>query len=124
MQSRQSRICNSELNYRNNNILALPDIRIKKSGGFCDLEYAHNMKGLRVLFRWLMRTAKNNESSLKTVDISSIAMYQEIHRGITIIFSKISINASNYIKNLLGRNDLIAFFRATGNRIMLYSKST
>ena len=33
-------------------------------------------------------------------------------------------NASNYIKNLLVRNDLNRYFRASVNHIMLYSKST
>ncbi len=120
----QSRICNSELNYRNKRVLELNDIRIKKTDSICDVEYAYKINGLHSLFDWLMRKSKYNQSASKTVDISSIDIYQEIHKDITIIFCKMSINASNYIKNLIGRKDLVSYFRAKGNSLMLFSKST
>ena len=123
-----TKICNSNFNYRNKSVIKLYDVKFKKDESWCNLEYKYQSTPLRKLFDWLMRTNShsNNQSSIdvKTVDVSSIAMYQEIHKGITIIFIKMSYNANNYIKNLLVRNDLRGFFRATGNQIMLYSKST
>ena len=135
-----SRICNLELNYGNgngnvnNSILTLRDVRLKKDYSWCNLEYIYKSTRLRKLFNWLMRTDRYSQTYLAAVNISSIAIYQEIHHEITIIFIKMSFNkmpfnkmpynASNYIKNLLVRNDLNGFFRAARSRIMLYSKTT
>lgn len=124
-----SKICNSELNYRNKSVLTLRDIRIKKDDFWCDVLYANQNNPISILFNWLLGSfaSRHNQSSIKkdtNIDISSIALYQEIHKEITIIFIKMSFQATNYIKNLLPRDDLNAFFRATGTSVMLFSKST
>lgn len=129
-----SRICNNELNYRNKSVLVLNDIRIKKDVHWCNLEYAHKMNCFQELYNWISRGLYRNryshnyiDSETRTqtkVEVASIALYQEIHRGITIVFIKVSYNAKNYIKNLLARNDLVSFFRATSKSKMLYSKTT
>lgn len=148
-----SRMYNLELNYgngnanANGNTLILYDVRIKKDKSWCNLEYIYKHTPLQRLYNWLMCSARDSHSCQSTVNISSISMYQEIHHKITIIFIKMSFikmlypvnnyryyninrhrqsknNASNYIKNLLVRNDLNRYFRASVNHIMLYSKST
>lgn len=137
----ESRMCNLELNYGNRNgngnvnrnMLTLYDVRIKKDDLWCNLEYIYKSTPLK-LYNWLMRSIRDIQSCHTSVNVSSIAIYQEIHHETTIIFikmafnkipfNKIPYNASNYIKNLLDRNDLNGFFRAERNRIMLYSKTT
>lgn len=111
----------------NKNVITLCNVKLNKKSR-CNLEYIYQRKPLRKLFNWILcrLTSRYNQSctDLKIVNIFSRNFYQEMHNTITIILIKISYNANNYIKNLLKRNDLLAFFRATGNKIMLYSKST